>query len=1227
MAESDHLLIRPGTQLGGLDIQERVGEGAFATVYRAVDRLLGRVVALKILDPVRLSNPAKGRDRILQEARIVARLTGPHVVTLYRVHELPQGLWALEMEYMGGGDLTQRLREDGTLPADEVARVGRAVLSALVSAHEQKIIHYDVKPANVLLSDTDVVKLSDFGLGRFTHEENLASTLDRGARGTPHYMAPEVIMGQEATTASDLWSFGVLLYRILQGRLPFPGRSLEHLFNDILNEAPPPLASDVPAPLVEAALACLRKSPSDRPPSARAVLETLERPAAPHRAPTTVVARPIHEPPRPFVGRREEREVLSQLMQTCHRGEGRAVVVQGEAGIGKTALLGEAVREAERSYGFRVVEALMGPIQGLGRPLIQALRQVAAGESGSHGRAATHVFSSAVHQQLVSLSDHAGDGRALHVDRFLEHALRELTADRPLMLIVEDAHLGGTEDFKLLQYLISRMSDQRLMIAVSLRTRDPSGSDSMESTLASIHGLLAQPGITSIELPPLNTDLTHRAVAARFGLRVIPAEVIARIQDRADGVPLYAIELFRHLLDSGELERRDDVVARTTKWGTTELPRHLREMVEQRLAGLPDSDRNLLEAAAVSGIEFNGQGLAAVVEEKVLDVLRVLQRVYRERGIVLPRERGFRFAHGLFSDALYADLAPDLRRELHVRWAEHLEAQGGADPEILGWHWEQAGHLDRARPHLRRASMFAVERGELQRAWDLVARSGILDPDSSPSQLREDLSYLLSLIPAYTSSEEVDRIEEMYARLARAAEVLGDEAMALRVGVASSWNRYFRIGRHAVDESLLRRAANEAENPGARGDACRLLGRLALETSRLDDARTWLSQALEAMPKAAEWEEGHRARILGDLGDVGMEQGEFEEAHRLQNEAAAIYQAEGADLYAALSRFNALLARAGAGRLEGAAEAMEQQIQVLERGGQTARAAHARVYQGELYMQTASLERAEETLELARTGLESSAYAAGLVPLGEARIRLDLMRGSLAAAAATLDELEERSGGTRPATLTVLRAHLDAACGNAEVPASSLAALLDPEGEPPLPTGLAITLRDLTWIAMLGVDLRPLLPRVQALLPPEAGRPPFLATEAALCLGAMHRAGDHDAPAAWRAARQAAQDGTVASYPHRARVIGRVLGARAAHHDGDTRAAAEQLEAAVREAHEAGEIWLELLAYREMDDATRTKHAYEVDAIAGILRDRNPGDRGLVPRLEERGVIPKPRGG
>jgi serine/threonine-protein kinase len=258
-----------GDRIGDLELESELGRGSFATVYRVRDTVLGRTAVLKVLP-----REPGGGDAALFEARLLRGLRSAHITALYGVHEIDDAHWGLEMEHVDGGTLESSLDAEGRLACKTALEVLRGVLGALETAHEQGILHRDVKPANVLLGKDGAVKLTDFGLGGRSWEE--AKPTDGVTSGTPLYMAPELLQGRVASVRTDLWSVGVLAYHMLSGRPPFEGRNLAEVFAAVRTARPARLGPPVPRRLERWIRGCLAREPAGRPACARDALAALE---------------------------------------------------------------------------------------------------------------------------------------------------------------------------------------------------------------------------------------------------------------------------------------------------------------------------------------------------------------------------------------------------------------------------------------------------------------------------------------------------------------------------------------------------------------------------------------------------------------------------------------------------------------------------------------------------------------------------------------------------------------------------------------------------------------------------------------------------------------------------------------------------------------------------------------------------------------------------------------
>src|SRR4029077_10511614 len=190
-----------------------VGIGGMGVVYRAVDTLLGRTVALKFLPPMLTPN-SQAKSRFLDEARAASALDHPNVCTIYEIGETAEGQLYLAMACYDGETLKDRL-ERGPLEVAEALHIAAQGAGALAKAHRQGIVHRDIKPANLMITADGIVKILDFGIAKLPEQAQAGPLL-----GTPAYMSPEQARGEEVDARSDVWSLGAVVYEMLAGRPP-----------------------------------------------------------------------------------------------------------------------------------------------------------------------------------------------------------------------------------------------------------------------------------------------------------------------------------------------------------------------------------------------------------------------------------------------------------------------------------------------------------------------------------------------------------------------------------------------------------------------------------------------------------------------------------------------------------------------------------------------------------------------------------------------------------------------------------------------------------------------------------------------------------------------------------------------------------------------------------------------------------------------------------------------
>ncbi len=260
------MTLATGTRLGTFEVEEPIGSGGMGEVYRARDLKLGRAVAIKVL-PEHLGDDPDVRARFEREARAVAALSHPNILAIHHLGDA-DGRWYAVTELLQGQTLGDRLRQ-GALPLQKLLRIGRSIAEGLGAAHAQGVIHRDLKPDNVFLTNDGRVKILDFGLARWAGDDAESADPHSPTRpgvvlGTAGYLSPEQVRAETLDERSDIFGLGCLLYEMLTGHPAFLRGSTVESVVAVLQEDPPPFPPDAPADLCQLITSCMEKNREER---------------------------------------------------------------------------------------------------------------------------------------------------------------------------------------------------------------------------------------------------------------------------------------------------------------------------------------------------------------------------------------------------------------------------------------------------------------------------------------------------------------------------------------------------------------------------------------------------------------------------------------------------------------------------------------------------------------------------------------------------------------------------------------------------------------------------------------------------------------------------------------------------------------------------------------------------------------------------------------------------
>jgi serine/threonine protein kinase/tetratricopeptide (TPR) repeat protein len=745
-------------QNGRYSLLTKLGEGGKGVVYRAHDNTLDRIVAIKLLKGESFDEETYAR--FTREAQAAARLTHPNVVSTYDMGK-EGNRYFLVMEYVKGtslGGLMESHREEGLDPSHAVP-IAMDVCRALRYAHSEGVVHRDVKPENIMITQDGTTKLMDFGLARAVDKSRL--TKDGMMIGTPAYMAPENALGRESDARTDLYSLGCVLYEMLTGRPPFRTEDSLKLIYSQINDipvSPSRVNPHIPASLEQIILRLLAKNPNDRFQSAADLLRALEvarqsvegkairgQTSSPISQLESVSRKQIRTPPESrkvltLIDRESEMEALKKFVDRTLGGEGGLVLLSGEAGIGKTRLAEEAKTYATLR-GMRTLsgKSVMGEGASAYAPFIEMVREFIRESQAQSLQKALGNYADQVSRLVPDLTERFGGSssnmraplpslstdpsRFLEVadPRFLEGITQffvNISEGSPLLLLIDDLNWADDASIRLLQHLTRNMKGKFIAILGAYRDTDVRDDSTFSQLLLDLN---RERLLNTIHLKPFEVGSVTRMMAETFGEtdEQQTSEFHDLIFEKTGGNPFFIEEVLRSLVEQGIIFKTERGWKRKPIFDI-EIPSSVSAVIKQRL-GKPDEESlNVLRWASVIGKEFSFevlQEVAKVDEDHLLVLMEKLlkSRLIREKKLS-PSSQMYFFTDQQIRNALYDEISLVRRRKYHLRVGQTVEkiyeqkkGKLAEHASELAYHFIQGNDLQKALAYSIKAGDGAAE--------------------------------------------------------------------------------------------------------------------------------------------------------------------------------------------------------------------------------------------------------------------------------------------------------------------------------------------------------------------------------------------------------------------------------------------------------------------------------------------------------------------------------------
>jgi len=902
-------------QNGRYAILAKLGEGGKGIVYKARDTVLNRVVAIKMFKGAVLSEEAY--SRFLREAQAVGKLSHPNVVSIYDIGK-EDGKQFFVLEFIDGMSLRDLMGTypEGKCDIQTVLRTSIDVCTALQYAHSQGVLHRDVKPENILITQEGTAKLMDFGLAKMLGQPSI--TQEGIIVGTVAYVAPEIALGKGADARSDLYSFGAALYEMVTGKPPFLGEDpVKIIFSHIHDYpvSPSRLNPKVPQALAECIMKLLEKEPGKRYQSSADLLKVLRDIAegflrevfVPSRKPSVVVPSP-----RPYavrevqlINRVEEMGLFREAVDRAVRGEGGVVFLYGEAGIGKTRL----ARELGAYARLRGMQVLYGRCPALFRmdgvppyvlwnEVIKNYLEVCTPEQlyrviGFYPSEVSKLVPE-LRQKLGAFPQSLPIGPEQERDRLFEAVsqfITNISKETPLLVVLDDLQWTDQSSLLLLHYLARGVYRESLLLLGAYRDTDVDELHPLSPVLTELN---RERLLQSVPLKRMSFDDVSEMIRRILEQDDVPRDFCELVYEKTRGNPFFVEEVIKSLKEEEVIYREEN------KWkikevSRIEFPKAVKSVIKTRIGRLDDECQNVLTLTSFVGNDFTFEascGVTGFEEDKLLELMEKILKTGLIKERVIRGEDVYSFADVIVRDVVHEEVSHLRHKRLHSVVGSALEKVYAKKIDEhfgeLAYHFLESGDKDKALDYFLKAGekaqkvyahdeafsylqhaleLLEEKEGNLEQKVRIIERLGDLKGWMGESDA--GMEYLNKSLTLWSQLGDRKNIARLHVKMANGIwQVTGDKEKASE--------------HHCMALEILEKEPESKELASLYEDISHMLWR----TGKLAEALPWAQKAFELAERLGDAEA--LAGSYNDLGTISLDFGEFEKGTKYYEQGLKI---------------------------------------------------------------------------------------------------------------------------------------------------------------------------------------------------------------------------------------------------------------------------------------------------------------------------------------------------